>query len=204
MLGVFVAGLLMGLGLIAAIGAQNAFVLRQGIRREHIVPVVLICIASDAALIMAGYFGLGSFLSQTPQLIVVLKWLGAAYLVYLGIQALRSFRAGESLDVRSAGRSGRKSLRSVALTTLSLTWLNPHVYLDTVILLGSVAHQYGSTGFAFSLGTLLGSVIWFSTLGLFAYQLAPVLSSPRAWRLIDLLVACTMLAMAVVLVASGT
>lgn len=109
MLGVFVSGLLMGLGLIAAIGAQNAFVLRQGIRCEHIVPVVLICIGSDAALIMAGYFGLGSFLSQAPQLIVALKWLGAAYLVYLGIQALRSFaRASRSTSGLLGVRDGNR------------------------------------------------------------------------------------------------
>lgn len=197
----------MGLGLIAAIGAQNAFVLRQGIRREFIVPVVAICIVSDAFLIMAGYFGLGAFLSQQPKLITAMKWLGAAYLVYIGLQSLRNLRNSASLEVNPAdqdrGQATTTTLRNVALTALSLTWLNPHVYLDTVILLGSVAHQHGDHGFFFSLGALLGSIVWFSGLGFGAYQLAPLLSSPRAWRIIDVVVAITMFVMAGLLLTSS-
>ena len=200
-------GFAMGLGLIAAIGAQNAFVLRQGIRREFIVPVVAICIVSDAILIMAGYFGLGAFLSQQPKLITAMKWLGAAYLVYIGLQSLRNLRSEESLEVstpdQANGHADATTLHSVAVTTLSLTWLNPHVYLDTVILLGSVAHQHGDHGFFFSLGALLGSIVWFSGLGFGAYQLAPLLSSPRAWRIIEVLVAITMFIMAGLLVTSS-
>lgn len=197
------AGFLMGLGLIAAIGAQNAFVLRQGIRREYIVPVVAVCIVSDAILIMAGYFGLGAFLSQQPGLITAMKWLGAAYLVYIGVQSLRNLGSEASLDVGAAAPARSHTLRSVTVTALSLTWLNPHVYLDTVILLGSVAHQYGEQGLSFSLGALLGSVVWFTGLGFGAYQLAPVLSSPTAWHVIDLLVAITMFVMAGLLATSS-
>ncbi len=199
---IFLSGLLTGLGLIAAIGAQNAFVLRQGIRREHSVAVVLTCIASDVVLIVAGYLGLGAFFAQAPQLITLMKWLGAAYLVYIGVQSLRNLRADEALSI-NLQEGAAAPLRSVVLTTLSLTWLNPHVYLDTVILLGSMAHQHGDAGFVFSAGALTGSVLWFSALGFLAYRLAPVLSSPRAWKVIDVLVAVTMFVMAALLATSS-
>lgn len=223
------SGLLTGLGLIVAIGAQNAYVLRQGIRREHISIVVAICIFSDAVLILAGYFGLSAFLEKIPALIQWMKWAGVAYLTYMGVRSLKNLRTDAALQLSphdgslpdsstptsisdadsttandaAVEKQNSRLMRTVVLTTLSLTWLNPHVYLDTVILLGSIAHQYGDRGISFSLGAILGSVLWFSALGFFAYKLAPTLSSPRAWKIIEVFVAITMFAMAAVLAFSN-
>ncbi len=181
----FLSGFSLGLGLIVAIGAQNAFVLRQGVRREHVLATVLICALSDAVLIAAGVAGFGALARAVPGLEGGMRLFGALFLLWYGARAfLAAWRGGQALD---AGGTARHSLRGVALTVLALTWLNPHVYLDTVVLVGSVAAQYQDrTGFA--LGAITASVTFFFALGYGARLLTPLFARPAAWRVLDLLV----------------
>ncbi|MDK1361533.1 LysE/ArgO family amino acid transporter [Arthrobacter sp. zg-Y1219] len=189
-------GLLTGLGLIVAIGAQNAFVLRQGIRREHVAAVVVLCAASDAVLILAGTAGIGTLVDRFPQVLDILRWGGAVYLAWF---AVRSFMSALKPSVLT-GQAPR-SRGSVISTTLALTFLNPHVYLDTVVLLGSLANQYGEAArWIFAAGAVLGSILWFSGLGYGARALSGALSRPRTWQVLDLLIGIVMLALAVKLV----
>ncbi|WP_415830709.1 LysE/ArgO family amino acid transporter, partial [Janibacter anophelis] len=152
--------MLTGLTLIVAIGAQNAFVLRQGIRREHLGPVVLICIAADAMLIGLGTAGVGALVSGHPGLVRVVTWLGAAYLVGYGLVALRRAARPEGMVATAPASRG-----SVVATTLAITFLNPHVYLDTVLMLGSIANGHGDQRWAFAGGAAVGSAVWFTALG---------------------------------------
>ena len=229
-----VAGLGLGFSLIVAIGAQNVFVLRQGIRREHVLVVAAICAISDAVLIAAGVGGMGAALQAAPWLIGVARWAGAAFLVGYGLLAARrALRGGESglrvddeaavdrgptpehtlsetrdgglrtavaATPATAGVAARSSVLPVVLTCLALTWLNPHVYLDTVILLGSVGATYGDARWIFAAGAMLASVVWFFALAYGARLLGGVLASPRAWRILDGVIAVVMLAIAVSLV----
>lgn len=191
-------GLLAGLTLIIAIGSQNVFVLRQGIRREHVLPVVAVCIVSDAVLITAGAGGLGALVRAVPVVVVAARWAGVAFLLgYAALAARRALRGGESLRADGAGRGS--GLGAVIATALALTWLNPHVYLDTVLLLGSIAATHGTQAWLFAAGTVTGSTIWFTALGFGARGLGRVLSSARAWRVLDGVVAVTMVAVAVML-----
>lgn len=178
------AGLGAGLSLIVAIGAQNAFVLRQGLRREHILPVVLICIASDVVLIAAGVAGIGALTRTAPWVLQAVRWAGAAFLLtYALIAARRALRPGA---LQAAGSGAAGSPAAVVGTCLAITWLNPHVYLDTVLLLGSLAAPHGPEGrWLFALGAALGSTLWFSLLGFGARFLAPVFARPRSWRILD-------------------
>ncbi|MFE5777231.1 LysE/ArgO family amino acid transporter [Brachybacterium sp. NPDC056505] len=197
-------GLLTGLALIVAIGSQNVFVLRQGLRREHVLAVVVVCTLSDVVLISAGAGGLGLLVAGAPQLVQVARWAGAAFLVgYALLAARRALRpTGEALEAE--GPTGRRGgTTAVALTALALTWLNPHVYLDTVLLLGSVAATHGPDRWQFALGAVVGSALWFSALGFGARALSGPLASPRAWRVLDALVAVTMIVVAVMLVTGG-
>ncbi|GAB7048292.1 LysE/ArgO family amino acid transporter [Catenuloplanes indicus] len=194
------ASLLAGFGfsltLIVAIGAQNAFVLRQGLRREHVLAVVAVCAASDAMLITAGIAGLGALLNQAPAALVVIRWGGAAFLLtYAALAARRALRPGtlNPLDHPPA------TLRATLLTCLAFTFLNPHVYLDTVVLLGAIAHQDPSQ-WLFGLGAATASAVWFTTLGFGAHHLAPLLARPAAWRIVDGLIAAVMAALALTLV----
>jgi L-lysine exporter family protein LysE/ArgO len=189
------AGLLTGLTLIVAIGAQNAFVLRQGIRREHLAPVVLICIAADVLLIGLGTAGVGALVSAHPGLVRVVTWLGAAYLVGYGLVALRRSAHPEALSASVAASRG-----SVVATTLAITFLNPHVYLDTVLMLGSIANGHGEQRWAFAGGAAAGSAIWFTALGLGARALAGPLGRPGTWRVLDGVIGVTMVGLAVLLV----
>jgi len=202
----FFAGLGLGLSLIIAIGAQNAYVLRQGIRREHLLAVVIICALSDAVLIAAGVAGLGFLIERMPWLVTVAQWLGAAFLLVYGLlAALRAIRGtGEALTAE-AGTSPRRQgrLAAVALTTLALTWLNPHVYLDTVLMLGSIAATHGSERWVFAAGAISASVLWFAALGYGARRLSERLSTPRAWRVLDALIALIMLSLAVSLIVQA-
>ncbi|WP_194421721.1 LysE/ArgO family amino acid transporter [Microbacterium abyssi] len=202
----FFAGLGLGLSLIIAIGAQNAYVLRQGIRREHVFAVVAICAASDAVLILAGVAGLGFLVERMPWLIVVAQWLGAAFLLVYGVgaarRALRGTDLGLSGDAPLAGRSGGR-LAAVILTTLALTWLNPHVYLDTVLMLGSIAATHGDARWIFAAGAVLASILWFTALGYGARHLGRWLNTPRAWRILDGVIAVIMIALAVSLVVQA-
>ncbi len=197
MTGALVAGLLTGLSLIVAIGAQNAFVLRQGLAREHVGVVVLICAASDVVLILAGVSGIGTVVEQAPWVLDLVRWLGVAFLTGYGVLSLLRARRTESL--RAAGR-GPGDRRAAATTALALTWLNPHVYLDTVILLGSIANQNGPVGrWWFAAGAVLASAAWFVALGYGARRASRLLTRPRAWQVLDIAIGLTMLAIAVTL-----
>lgn len=187
-----------GLTLILAIGAQNAFVMRQGIRREHIGAVVALCIASDAVLILGGTLGIGAFVSQVPAALIVLKWSGTAYLVWW---AARSFAAALKPSFLTA--EAPRSRGSVVATTLAVTYLNPHVYLDTLVLLGALANQHGSDArWVFAAGAVAASAMWFPALGYGARALSGVLSSPCTWRVIDLTSGLVMLVFATSLMLS--
>lgn len=193
------AGLGLGLSLIVAIGAQNAFVLRQGLRREHVAVVIAICAFSDAVLIALGVAGAGWVFERVPWLVDVVRWAGALFLLTYGVLAARRALRPKALELSTAKGTGA-SLAAVAGTTLALTWLNPHVYLDTVVLLGSVASTYGELRWAFGAGAMLGSLLWFTALGLGARLLAPVFARPTAWRVLDGVIAVVMVAIAISLV----
>ena len=195
-----VAGLGTGLSLIVAIGAQNAYVLRQGVRREHVGTIVAICAVSDAVLIAAGIGGLGAVVRSMPTAVTVVAWTGAAFLVTYGVLAARRAwrQSGDQLE---AFGDADRSLRTAVLTCLALTWLNPHVYLDTVLLLGTVGNGYGSAHWYFAAGAATGSVLWFSGLGFGAGRLGRVLARPRAWRVLDGVIAVTMITLGVAMAA---
>lgn len=191
------AGLLTGFSLIVAIGAQNAFVLRQGLAREHVGTVVAICAVSDLVLIVAGVSGIGTIVEQAPVVVDVVRWLGVAFLTWYGVRSLLGARHASGL---AAGGGGGLSLRSAATRAVALTWLNPHVYLDTVLLLGSIANSRGDGGrWWFAVGAGAASLLWFSGLGFGARLASPLLSRPRAWQVLDVLIGLTMLAIAVTL-----
>lgn len=188
-----------GLSLIVAIGAQNAFVLRQGIVRRHVLPVVVLCAVSDVVLIAVGISGIGAVLAHAPAAITVIRWVGAAFLVsYAVLAARRALRPGK-LD--AAMEVGSATLATSILTCLALTWLNPHVYLDTVLMLGSVANNQGDSGrWLFGLGAATASVTWFLALGYGAQFLHRVFARPNAWRVLDAGIAALMLALGITLV----
>lgn len=187
---IFFAGFGLSLSLIAAIGAQNAFVLRQGLRREHVLAVVLFCAASDAILIAAGIAGIGVATDRLPLLLPVLKWGGVAFLVVYGARAFRAaWTGGAALDAANAAPA---PLPRILATLAALTWLNPHVYLDTVVLLGSVANQYPGQEWTFGLGAAVGSFAFFFALGYGARLLSPLFARPAAWRVLDGIVAAVM------------
>lgn len=190
-----VAGLLTGLSLIVAIGAQNAYVLRQGLARRHVGIVVAICAVSDALLIGAGVSGVGAVVREQPVLLAVLRWAGAAYLLAYGVRSLLAARRPQAL---LAARDGGASRATVAATTLALTYLNPHVYLDTVLFLGSVANQHGDPGrWWFAAGAAAGSLLWFTGLGYGARAASRWLARPTTWRVLDLVIGVVMIALAV-------
>ncbi|QXT63067.1 LysE/ArgO family amino acid transporter [Tessaracoccus palaemonis] len=193
-----VAGFTFGLGLIVAIGAQNAFVLRQGLRREHVGAVVAVCAVSDLALIAAGAAGLGAIVAAHPRVLAAVTILGAGVLLWYGISAARRAVRGSGELVADTGAGG--DLRATLLTAVALTWLNPHVYLDTVVLLGSVSASY-STPWAFAVGAGAASIAWFSGLGFGARGLAPLFARPAAWRVFDAVIATTMVSIAASLLA---
>ncbi|RJK96126.1 amino acid transporter [Vallicoccus soli] len=193
------SGLALGLSLIVAIGAQNAFVLRQGLRGEHVAAVVAVCAVSDAVLIAAGVAGTGALLERLPWFVPVVRWGGGAFLLgYALLAARRALRPSGALRVE--GASARQGLRAVLATCLALTWLNPHVYLDTVVLLGSVAGGHEERRWWFGAGAVLGSVVWFTALGAGARLLRPLFARPRAWQVLDGGIAVVMVLIAVSLV----
>ncbi|MFN0262715.1 LysE/ArgO family amino acid transporter [Tepidamorphus sp. 3E244] len=188
-------GFALGLTLIIAIGAQNAFVLRQGILREYVTPVVLICAVSDALLIAAGVLGLGELVRQSETLITVATWGGAAFLlVYAGL-ALKRATMPDALRPRA---DSKPTLAGAVTAALLFTWANPHVYLDTVVLFGIASVEQGGTArLAFWAGGSLASFVWFAGLGYGARLLAPLFAKPMAWRALDVLIAVTMTAIAI-------
>ena len=220
MLPPLLAGLGLGLSLIVAIGAQNLFVLRQGIRREHVLAVVVVCAASDAILIVLGVSGVGLALAALPWLVTAVRWAGAAFLVGYGLLAARrAWRPAGALTVDDprddiAGSATERPvqvqptttatrLSATVLTVLALTWLNPHVYLDTVFLLGGVANTHGDDRWLFALGAVTASILWFSALGFGARSLGRWLATPRAWRILDAIIAVVMIVLGVSLVVGG-
>jgi len=192
------SGFLISFGLIAAIGAQNAFVLRQGLRREHVLAVVLFCALSDATLIGAGVSGFALAADTLPKVQAWLIWGGIAFLVWFGFKSFRSaWQAGGGL---SAASGGAAPLSGVLLTLAAITWLNPHVYLDTVVFLGSISTRYPGREVAFAAGAALASLTFFTTLGFGARLLAPLFARPRAWQVLDFGVGVTMWSIAASLV----
>jgi L-lysine exporter family protein LysE/ArgO len=188
-------GFVTGLSLIVAIGAQNAFVLRQGLVREHVGLVVTICTVSDIVLIAAGVSGIGTIVERAPWVIDVVRWLGVAFLTWYGVSSLLRARRAESLHASNG--AGRSTRRKVAARAVALTWLNPHVYLDTVLLLGSIANHEGTSGrWWFALGACLASTAWYCGLGYGARLAGRVLASSRAWRVLDVAIGIIMLLIA--------
>lgn len=225
MLTPLLAGLGLGFSLIIAIGAQNLFVLRQGLRREHVVLVATICAVSDAALIALGVSGVGLVLGAVPWLIDAVRWAGALFLVAYGLLAARrawrpsgralgglptdgpAAGAGAGAAAGAAAGTGTGTATQVATralpvaaTCLALTWLNPHVYLDTVFLLGTIATTHGDQRWVFALGAMTASVVWFFGLAFGARYLSRWLGTPRAWRILDAVIAVVMIALGISLV----
>lgn len=188
------AGAGFGLSLIIAIGAQNAFVLRQGLRGEHVLAVVLICAVSDILLIAFGIAGIGSLLDHAPWLVDVMRIGGAAFLLAYAVIATRKAIRPGAIDPETSGAPS--PLWPTVTTAVALTWLNPHVYLDTILLLGSVAGTHGDDRWWFGVGAATGSIIWFSSLGFGARLLRPLFSKPASWRILDALIAIVMAAIA--------
>jgi len=194
----YLAGLGAGAGLIIAIGAQNAFVLRQGLQRHFIGSVVAVCILADVGLIALGVAGMGLAVKQHPSLLEWLRYVGAAFLAIYGLLALRRAWQGES--GLQPGGNGASSRGRIVLACLAFTLLNPHVFLDTVVLLGSLSTHYGGNArWLFAAGASTASVLWFLALGYGARLLLPVFRSPLAWRVFDVAIAVFMLTLAVVL-----
>lgn len=209
MLSSLTAGFGLGLSLIVAIGAQNLFVLRQGVRREHVLAVVAVCAVSDAVLIALGISGIGAIVTAVPWLLDVVRWAGAAFLTGYGVVAARrALRpSGAALRVEDEGgvattttMTATTTRTAAVLTCLALTWLNPHVYLDTVFLLGSVAATHGDARAVFGAGAATASVVWFVALGFGARFLGRWLDSPRAWAVLDGAIALVMWGLAFSLV----
>jgi len=196
---VVVQGLLLSLGLIVAIGAQNAFVLRQGLRREHVGSVVAFCAVADALLITAGVLGMAQALGERPGLARALALAGAAFLAVYGWRALQRARQASALDVTEAGQG--LSRGAVLAQAAAFTFLNPHVYLDAVLLVGSIgAQQPAPLQGWFAAGASTASVLWFSALGFGARWLAPWFARPRAWQVLDALIGVTMWVLSALLV----
>lgn len=197
----FLVGYVTSAGLIIAIGAQNAFVLRQGLRREYVWAVVVVCSVADAVLISAGVIGLGAPLRDHDIAVEVARYAGSAFLLcYAVLAARRALRPGEL----TAADGPRASLRVVVLTCLGFTFLNPHVYLDTVLLLGSIGNQYaGVHRWWFGIGAIVGSMSWFVALGWGAKLLAPLFARPRAWQVLDGLIATMMVSLGGWLLVGG-
>lgn len=199
-LDVFLQGALLSFGLILAIGAQNAFVLRQGLRGEHVLLVSAVCAFSDAALIGAGVAGFGVLVERAPWIEPVFRYGGAAFLLVYAFRAFRSaLAAGSGLVVEG---KAERSWRQVLLICLAFTWLNPHVYLDTLVLLGAASTAFGDERLSFAFGAMTSSFVFFFSLGFGARLLQPVFAKPVAWRWLDGVIAIVMLAIAISLLRS--
>jgi len=191
-----IPGFLTGLSLIVAIGAQNAFVIRQGLLRSHVLLVVAVCSLSDAILIILGTGGLGEIVKANEELLTFIRWFGVAYLIWFGIRSLRSaFKENQLLASGAAETSWKKILATV----LALTYLNPHVYLDTVIFVGSIANQFTTDRWYFAFGASLASLAWFTSIGFGAQAASKLMSKPIFWRIFDTFVALIMFSIALTL-----
>jgi L-lysine exporter family protein LysE/ArgO len=191
-----IPGLLAGFSLIIAIGAQNAFVIRQGLTKKFVLLTVLICAFSDALLIALGASGLGALIKANKNILEFVRWFGVAYLLWFAFKSARSAFKKEVL--KSAGEASADK-KSVILTVLGLTFLNPHVYLDTVILLGSISNQFGSDKWFFVTGAIFASFLWFTSIGFGAKSASRFMSRPIFWKILDSLIAVIMLSIALFL-----
>lgn len=194
-------GMLTGLGLIIAIGAQNAYLLRQGLRRQHVGPLVALCVAADSVLIGLAVVGIGQVVTTWPEFMTLARWGGGLFVIGYGLHAAwRALHPGDSLTAER-GRAG--SLGRTVATMAALTFLNPHVYLD-VVLLGTIANSHGEDGrWWFYAGIVAGSAFWFASLGYGARRLAPLFARPRAWQVLDALIAVVMVALGAGLILGG-
>ena len=196
----FFSGFSLGLSLILPIGAQNAFVLKQGIKKQHVFLVCIICALSDAALIFAGVSGFGYVVERYPVIKTAALWGGFVFLSIYGLRSLYSaFSASHAL---TAGGEEAHGAAKTALLTLAFTWLNPHVYLDTVVLLGSVSTKFGESAGLFGIGAMCASFAFFFLLGYGARFLAPLFQKPAAWKILEFFVGVTMIALGAMLVVS--
>jgi len=187
-------GFLTGFSLIVAIGAQNAFILRQGLTRQYIFLIVTVCAFSDALLIALGTFGLGALIQAVPNLLEIMRWLGVAYLTWFGLSSVRRAIKTNALTV---GEDAPVSLKKTMLLTLGFTFLNPHVYLDTVILVGSLANHFGDNKWFFAIGAAIASFTWFFSLGFAASKLAVLMAKPVFWKILDIFIAAVMFSLAI-------
>lgn len=192
----FWSGLVAGLSLIVAIGAQNAFIIRQALTRQHVFLIVTFAALADALLIAAGTAGLGAVIQAAPVALEFIRWFGVAYLLWFAFNSVRSAFKGESLQTSGeAQTSWKKALLSIA----GLTFLNPHCYLDTVIFLGSIGNQFSSDRWTFAFGAMTGSFVWFYSLGYGAKSLSRFMAKPIFWKVLDLVIAAIMVAIAIML-----
>ena len=199
MLGYFLKGFGLSAGLIVAIGAQNAHVLKIGLKREHVGMTVAICIACEIAVIIIGVSGMGALVSSNPALLAAIRWSGTLFLVWYGLRALRAAWNDSALQINT--QPAMLTVRQAALTVLALTLLNPHFYLDTVVLLGSIGAQQAADGKPwFTAGAIIAASVWFILLGFGARLLAPWFAKPSAWRILDAGIACVMFGLAASLV----
>jgi L-lysine exporter family protein LysE/ArgO len=194
----YLKGFATGGALIVAIGAQNAFVLRQGLKREHVLAVVLVCAVSDVLLMTLGVAGLGTLVQGSPTLLSIARWGGAAFLSGYGVLAAHRAWAGEQMTME---RGGSLTLKAAIATCLAFTYLNPHCWLDTVVLVGSIsAQQPGALRWVYGAGAASSSIVWFFSLGYGAQLLIPLFAKPTAWRVLDGLIALVMFSIALSLV----
>jgi len=191
-----ISGFLASLSLIIAIGAQNAFVIKQGLLRSHVTLVVLFCSLADSFFIVLGVGGLGTFVQSQPKALEYIRWFGVAYLTWFGIRSVRSALSTQSLIVAT---SEKQSAWKVLLSLVTFTFLNPHVYLDTVILLGSIANQFSDHRWYFALGAATASVLWFTTIGYGARAASKFMTKPIFWKVLDSVIAVIMFTIAITL-----
>jgi L-lysine exporter family protein LysE/ArgO len=189
MLAAILAGFLLGGSLIIAIGAQNAFVLRQGLLKQHVLPVAAFCAVSDATLILLGVAGFGEAIKAAPTLLKAVQWGGAAFLVWYGFAAFRRAMRPGSLE---AAFGGGLTLKAAIAQCAAFTWLNPHVYLDTVILVGGLSTTFGENRWWYAFGAAAASFVWFFSLGYGARLLIPMFRKPMAWKMLDIGIGCVM------------
>lgn len=198
---IFLTGLLLGGSLIIAIGAQNAYVLKQGLLRKHVFLICLICALSDAILISAGTSGVGKIIEFHPEWLKAITWFGAAYLFIFGLMSFRAALKNETLHTASGDTS--QNTKTIITTVLALTFLNPHVYLDTVLLIGSIASPYNNADrFSFTLGAISASFIWFFSLGYGARFLIPLFKKPSAWKILNIIIGLVMWWIAYMLIST--
>lgn len=191
-----VPGFFTGLSLIVAIGAQNAFVIRQGLAKSYVLLVVVICAVADAALIALGIAGLGALITATPWLLEFIRWFGVAYLTWFG---LKSFKRAFSKQQMDLSGSTSDTAKKVAASVLGFTLLNPHVYLDTVILVGSIGNQFGDDRWWFGVGAMAASFVWFFGLGYGAKAASKFMTKPVFWRVLDTAIGVVMFSIAILL-----